>query len=98
MPRGQVLLEDLTAVIDVSIIVALVTAITCLRRRDISVTTLCHALFMLLLFAGCGHYIEEHCMGTDGVYELVHVHREGYGNNFRSINLTQHYIAQHLHY
>lgn len=72
----QVLLEDLTLVIDVALLVAFATAIHLLRQKLITVATLTHALSVAFLVFTVGHYIEQHVIGMDGVEDLL-VSRRG---------------------
>lgn len=71
-PPQQVFLEDLTLVIDVSLMVAFAAAVHLLRKRIITVATLAHALSVAFLVFTAGHYIERHIIGgVDEVEELV---------------------------
>lgn len=80
----QVLLEDLTLVIDVALIVAFVTAVHLLRQRLITVATLAHALSVAFLVFTVGHYIERHMIGgVDGVEDLVRRRAPGGGREGR---------------
>ena len=67
----QVLLEDLTLVIDVALLVTFATAVHLLRQKLITVATLAHALSVTFLVFTVGHYIERHVIGMDGVEDLV---------------------------
>ncbi|CAM9337329.1 unnamed protein product, partial [Ectocarpus fasciculatus] len=77
-PTQQVFLEDLTLVIDVSLMLAFATAIYLLRQKLITVATLAHALSVSLMVLTVGHYFERHLIGDmDGVEDLVRRHRSG---------------------
>lgn len=81
-PPQQVLLEDLTLVIDVALIVAFATAVHLLRKKLITVATLAHTLSVAFLVFTVGHYIERHMIGgVDGVEDLVR--RRGPGREGR---------------
>eukprot|EP00752_Nemacystus_decipiens_P001642 g1597.t1 len=67
----QVLLEDLTLVIDVALLVAFATAVHLLRQKFITVAALAHALSVAFLVFTAGHYVERHVVGLDGVEDLV---------------------------
>lgn len=67
----QVVLDDLTFVIDVVLMIVFGSAIHLLRRGSITVATLAHALLMVALVLTAGHYIEVHVMGLEAVEELV---------------------------
>lgn len=69
--RHPVLLDDLTSVIDTTLIVTFVASIYFLRQRNITVATLAHALSVVFLVFSLGHYIERHMIGVDGVDDLV---------------------------
>ncbi|CAM9567213.1 unnamed protein product, partial [Chrysoparadoxa australica] len=58
-PPPQVLLEDLTSVIDFGLLLAFFTALHFLRRKEITVSTLAHALSIVFLVTTLGHYIEQ---------------------------------------
>ncbi|CAN0324316.1 unnamed protein product, partial [Ectocarpus sp. 13 AM-2016] len=77
-PPQQVFLEDLTLVIDVSLMLAFTTAIYLLRQKLITVATLAHALSVSLMVFTVGHYFERHLIGDmDGVEDLVRRRRSG---------------------
>lgn len=77
-PPQQVFLEDLTLVIDVSLMLAFTTAIYLLRQKLITVATLAHALSVSLMVFTVGHYFERHLIGDmDGVENLVRRRRSG---------------------
>jgi hypothetical protein len=67
----QVLLEELSAVIDITVLAGFSTAVYCLRRRDMAVCTLCHALSVALITFTTGHYLEAHVYGSEGTRDLV---------------------------
>ncbi|KAG5177958.1 hypothetical protein JKP88DRAFT_248419 [Tribonema minus] len=69
--RQQVLLEDLSALIDGVILLACVTALYSLRRQELSLCTLTYALSLALLTATVGHYLEQHVFGEAGIQDLV---------------------------
>lgn len=75
----QVLLDDLTSVIDVALIVAFVTGVHLLRRGTITVATLAHALSVAFLVFSIGHYVEKHMIGLEGLENLVVRRRPGRG-------------------
>lgn len=79
----QVLLEDLTLVIDVALLVAFATAVHLLRQKLITVATLAHALSVAFLVFTVGHYIERHVIGLDGVADLVSRRGPGRGGRGR---------------
>lgn len=79
----QVLLEDLTLVIDVALLVAFATAVHLLRQKLITVATLAHALCVAFLVFTVGHYIERHVIGVDGVEDLVSRRGPGQGGRGR---------------
>ncbi|CAM9660936.1 unnamed protein product [Ectocarpus sp. 4 AP-2014] len=77
-PPQQVFLEDLTLLIDVSLMLAFTTAIYLLRQKLITVATLAHALSVSLMVFTVGHYFERHLIGDmDGVEDLVRRRRSG---------------------
>ena len=67
----QVLLEDITVVIDAALIAVFCVAVHLLRRRAISVATLAHLLSVPFLVVVLGHSIERHVLGVGRVGELV---------------------------
>ena len=79
----QVLLEDLTLVIDVALLVAFATAVHLLRQKLITVATLAHALSVAFLVFTAGHYIERHVIGLEGVEDLVSRRGPGRGGRGR---------------
>lgn len=69
--RQQVLLDDLTSVIDSTLITAFATAVYLLRKRSITLATLAHALSVAFLVVAIGHYVERHVIGLEGMENLV---------------------------
>ncbi|CAM9425780.1 unnamed protein product, partial [Scytosiphon promiscuus] len=68
----QVFLEDLTLVIDISLMMAFAAAVHLLRKRVITVATLAHVLSVAFLAFTAGHFIERHIVGgMDEVEDLV---------------------------
>lgn len=79
----QVLLEDLTLVIDVALLVAFATAVHLLRQKLITVATLAHSLSVAFLVFTAGHYVERHVVGMDRVEDLVSRRGPGQGGRGR---------------
>lgn len=69
--QHPVLLDDLTSLIDVTLIMAFAVSIHFLRQRHITVATLAHSLSVVFLVCSVGHYIERHLIGVDGVEDVV---------------------------
>lgn len=67
----QVHLEDLTFVIDLTLMVAFASAIYLLKQRHITLATLAHTLSVVFLVFTVGHYAEKHLVGLDHVEDLV---------------------------
>ena len=74
--RPPVLIEDLSAVIDIATAASLCTAVWCVHRRDVTVSTLAHVLTLTLLAACLGHYTEQHLVSADTLREHLHASRQ----------------------
>lgn len=69
--QQAVLLEDLTAVIDVLSLAAFAVAIGSVASQHMSISSFAHALSLVLLVSLAGHYLEAHVFGTEGVRDMV---------------------------
>lgn len=81
--QHQVLLGDLTWVIEVALVIAFATAIHLVRRGSITVATLAHALSLIFLVFTSGHFIEVHVIGIEAVEELVRTYPTAHYRNGR---------------
>lgn len=68
---ARVYLDDLTSAIDLALLLAFGTAIYLLRRRQITLVALTHALSVLFLVLVAGHYVETCLLGLENLQNLA---------------------------
>merc|ERR1711988_922123 len=78
-------LADLSGPLELLAVFAFAFALSSLRRRDLSLSWMCHMLVMTSLLFILGHFIEEHALGRARLQALLYSGFQGFGSSRRLV-------------
>lgn len=80
----RVHLADLSGPLELLAVLAFAFALSSLRRRDLSLSWMCHMLAMTSLLFIIGHFLEEHALGRARLQSLLYSGFQGFGSSARA--------------